>query len=390
MDARALLFGSKLRIVATVVFGLGLTVGGAFLAGVVGVPSVERIDNRFGDVNETDTAIETDLVVHNPNPVGVRLGNMDVNYTVTMNDVAMAQGTKRGVGIGTGNSTVNLTTYLQNERIPAWWTSHIRNGEHTDLAVSANVKSGTLGRSATFQPATESIDTDLVGEFNSSEDRPVNSNMALVDDPVVVIRQTNASWGTVTDSETPIRIEFGVYNPKATPVAISNVGYDITMNDVQMGSGETEETETIPGKTYRVVETRTVIDNEQLDDWWVSHVENDQTTELRIDFYAEIEPPGTDETFRAELDELTHTETIETDFFGTKGDTASDDTDDSNSTEDTTTTTTSDEQSTTTTTTSTSTTTTTEENTTTTEDDGILALDPLFATSSVVSPTTTQ
>ncbi|AHG03588.1 membrane protein [Halobacterium sp. DL1] len=393
MDARALLFGSKIRIAVTVLFGLSLTLGGAFLAGVVGVPSVEGIDNRFGAVNETDTAIETDLVVNNPNPVGVRLGNMNVNYTVTMNDVAMAQGTKRGVGIGTGNSTLNLTTYLQNERIPDWWVSHIRNGEHTDLDVTATVTSGTLGRSATFQPASKSIDTDLVGGFNSSEDRPVNANMALVEDPVLVIRQTNASWGTVTEGETPIQIQFGVYNPKASPVAISNVGYDITMNDVQMGSGETQETETIPGKTYRVVETRTVIDNEQLDEWWVSHIENNQTTELRIDFYAEIKPPGTDQTFRAELDDLTHTQTIETDFFGTKG-ASGNATDDSNDSDgETTTTTTSDDQTTTTTTTTTSeetTTTTAEENTTTTEDDGILALDPVVGSLRAVPAPTTQ
>jgi LEA14-like dessication related protein len=369
MDARALLFGSKLRIVATVIVGLGLTLGGAFLAGVVGVPSVERVDNEFGAVNETDTAIETDLVVHNPNPVGVQLGDLSVNYTVSMNDVRMAQGTKPSVGVGTGNSTVELTTYLQNERIPDWWVSHIRNGEHTDLTVTATANSGTLGRSATFQPASKTIDTDLVGEFNSSEDRPVNASMALVDDPVVVIRQTNASWGTVTEDETPIKIQFGVYNPKAKPVAISNVGYDITMNDVEMGSGETQETETIPGKTYRVVETRTVIDNENLDEWWVSHLEHNQTTELRIDFYAEIQPPGTDETFRADLDDLTHRETIETDFFGTKGNSSSGDAGDETNSTDTTTT-----AETTTTTSDEETTTTTEENTTTTtEDDGILA-----------------
>ena len=397
MDARALLFGSKLRIAATVVFGLGLAVGGAFLAGVVGVPGVERIDNQFGAVNETDTAIETDLVVHNPNPVGVQLGDLSVNYTVSMNDVQMAEGTKRGVGIGTGNSTVNLTTYLQNERIPEWWVSHIRNGEHTDLTVSATVKSGTLGRSATFQPASKAIDTDLVGEFNSSEDRPVNASMALVDDPVLVVRQTNASWGTVTDSETPILLEFGVYNPKATPVAVSNVGYDITMNDVQMGSGETQETETIPGKTYRVVETRTVIDNEKLDEWWVSHLENDQTTALRIDFYAEIEPPGIDETFRAELPGLTHTQTVETDFFGTKGDSSSGDADGGTSSSDTTTTesnatttsgdetTTNEADTATTTATEAETTSTGENTTTTTADDGILARSPVGAERVVVS-----
>ncbi|MGB9963494.1 LEA type 2 family protein [Halobacterium sp. CBA1126] len=318
MDVRALLFGSTIRVAVTVVAGLGLAVGGAFAAGFLGVPSVERIDNEFGAVNDTQTEIETDLVVNNPNPVGVQLGGTSVNYTVSMNDVRMASGDKRGVGVGTGNSTVNLTTYLHNERIPAWWVSHVRNGEQTDLGVSATVQPGFVGRSATFQPASRSIETDLLGQFNSSEDRPVNADMPLVEDPVLVVRQTNASWGTVTDAETPIDLEFGVYNPKTSPVVVSNVGYEITMNNVSVGEGETEDGQTIPGKSYRVVDTPTVIDNENLDEWWVTHVENDQTTELRIDFYAEIEPPGSTQTIRVPLDDMTYTQTIETDMFGNK------------------------------------------------------------------------
>lgn len=390
MDASALLFGSKIRAAVTVVAGLGLVVGGAFFAGFLGVPTVERIDNRFGAVNETDTAIETDLVVHNPNPIEIRLGQLSVNYMVSMNDIEMARGDKHGVAIGTGNATVNLTTYLQNERIPAWWVSHIRNDEQTDLTVTATVQSGTIGRSTTLQPAARSIETDVISQFNSSEDRPVNANAPVVSDPVLIIEETNATWGTVTDEETPILIEFDTYNPKASPVVVSNVGYNITMNDVQVGQGETENAVTIPGKTSRVVETPTVVDNERLDEWWVTHLENDQTTELRIDFYAEVEPPGTSETIRVPLDDMTYTKTIETDMFGTKDETAGDadgsgdgdaTTDENTTTADGTTTgdTTTTEDSTTT-----EDDTTTEDSTTTgdstTTDDGIIARGPVAVT----------
>ena len=387
MDVRALLFGSKIRISVTVVVGLVLVLGGAFVAGILGVPNVERIENRFGDVNETETEIETDFVVHNPNPVGVRLGDLRVNYTVSMNDIEMARGDKHGVGIGKGSSTVNLTTALQNERIPEWWVSHIDNDETTALTVSARVQSGTIGQSKTFQPAAETIETDLVSQFNSSEDRPVNADISLVEDPVLVIERTNASWGTVTASETPIDLEFQVYNPKTSPVVVSNIGYTISMNEIQVGAGETEETETIPGKTSRVVETPTAIDNQRLDEWWVSHVENNQTTDLRIDFYAEVQPPGVDDPIRVPLDELTYTKTIETDMFGTKGDTSGDgggdstggDTtsDDGTTNGDATTSddTTTDDGSTTDESTTTSSDTTTSDDSTTT-DDGILARGP--------------
>ncbi|WP_232688350.1 LEA type 2 family protein [Halobacterium zhouii] len=385
MDVRALLLGSTLRVAVTSILGVGLVVSGAFFAGILGVPSVATIDNEFGAVNESRTAIQTDLVVHNPNPIGVRLGDLTVEYAVAMNGIEMASGAKHGIGIGTGNSTVNLTTDLQNERIPDWWASHVKNGERTNLTITATAHSGLLGRSATFQPAPKTIRTDVISQFNSSEDRPVNAGVPLVEDPIMVIEETNASWGTVTKSETPIQMEFDVYNPKTAPVAVTNVGYNITMNGVLVGQGEVSQTESIPGHTRRTIETPTVIDNERLDEWWVSHLRNNQTTELRIDFYAEVEPPGTTEPVRVPLRELTYTRTIETDIFGSKaaGDASSDGTENSTgdgqstTTDESTTTaeetTTSDTTTQETTTSDTTTQETTTSDTTTTTDDGVLA-----------------
>jgi len=67
------------------------------------VPSVAAIDNTFGDVTNETTAIETDLVVSEPEPRGIGLDDVSVNYTVSMNDIQMAQGGREGVRVGTGN-----------------------------------------------------------------------------------------------------------------------------------------------------------------------------------------------------------------------------------------------------------------------------------------------
>jgi LEA14-like dessication related protein len=389
MDVRALLFGSKLRIAVTVVAGLALAGGGAFAAGFLGVPAVDGVENHFGDVNESVSEVETTLTVDNPNPVGASLGGVRVNYSVAMNDVTMATGEKRGVGIGSGTSTVNLTTDLQNDRIPAWWVSHVNRGESTDLAVDATVTSSTLGQSASFQPANEAIETDILGQFNSSEDQDVDANAPVVSDPVLIIEERNASWGQATSQETPIDLTFDVYNPKSEPVVISSVGYNITMNEVDVGDGETEETVTIPPGETREVAFPTTIQTQTLDDWWVTHLQNDQVTNLTIDFYADIQPPGSGESIRVPLDGATYEKTIETDVFGTKDDAPSGDesgnetttttTSESNQTttsgEDDTTTTSDGDDTTTTTSDGGDTTTTTSDggNETTTTDDGVLA-----------------
>ncbi|MFC7199853.1 LEA type 2 family protein [Halospeciosus flavus] len=374
MDLRALLFGSTLKTAVTVVLALGVTVGGAVVVGVVGVPSVAAMDNDFGPVNETQTTIYTDLVVHNPNPVSVRLGGLTIDYTVSMNGIEMAHGTKEGVKIGTGNSTVNLTTYLANEKIPEWWVSHVKNGENTTLTIDTAIHSGLLGRTVHYSPAPQHISTNVIGQFESNETREVDANTAVVSDPVLYVNRTDARWGDVTQSKTPIEMTFVMYNPKSYPITVSKFGYNITMNDVAMGSGTSEELVTIPPHTAKAVQTTTVIQNQHLDEWWVSHLERDQRTHLTIDFYAVVDagPAG---SIRVPVRGLTYEHLVETHIFEETNATASGGnetttTTTTTTTSDTTTTTTSTTSGTTTTTADTTTTTTSTTTTTTTTDSG--------------------
>jgi LEA14-like dessication related protein len=327
----SVLLGSKLRIVGVAVLLLGASVGGAFALGFLGTPSVTGVDNEFAGVNETQTTIQSDLQVQNPNPIGANLGGLTVDYAIDMNGIRMAEGTKSGVDVARGNSTLPFTTYMANDRIPEWWTSHVSNGEQTTLTVDASVHSSTLGGSFGAPKVERSVETDMLSQFNSTETRPVNASQPLVSDPVLYVNETSAQWGEVKESATPLNLDFRVYNPKEYPVGVSEIGYEITMNDVAVGEGTTEQGYTVGPKSTETVETTTLIDNAKLDEWWVSHLERDQVTDLRIDFYARLEVTG-GETIRVPLRSLTYTETIETDIFGNEAGGAgdgSDDTDDS-------------------------------------------------------------
>ncbi|QKY18247.1 LEA type 2 family protein [Halorubrum sp. CBA1229] len=316
-SALGTLTGSKLRIVLVGLLVVAAAVGGAFAVGILGVPSVAAVDNTFGDVTSETTEVRTDLVVSNPNPVGVRLDGVSVNYTVSMNDIEMAQGGREGVRVGTGNSTIPLETDLRNDAIPPWWVSHVRSGERTTVGIDASVTSGLLGRSVEFSRSRE-ITTDLLGAFNSDETRPVNADSALTDDPILYVNETRGEWGSVSEAETPIDMAFTVYNPNLEPYAVSEIGYDVTMNGVEMASGQTEEGYVIPSRSAETIEFTTALQNRRLDEWWVTHLDADvrghQVSDLRIEFYAVIELP-TGEEVTVPLDELTYEETIETDIF---------------------------------------------------------------------------
>jgi LEA14-like dessication related protein len=299
------------------------TLGAAFLlvllagaAVLFAQPSVSGVDNRFGDVNETTTVVESDLQIRNPNPVGASLGGLTVDYAIDMNGIRMARGTKTGVSLPQGRSSTPMTTSIANERIPSWWVSHVRNGERTELAVNADVHSATLGTSFGAPKVTRTVETDVISAFNATEDRPVGSSPT--GGPLIVVKETSAQWGAVDAAETRIEMRFVVHNPTSFPVPFSELGYRATMNGVAMGNGSTEGAGVIPPGETRTIRATTVLYNEHLDEWWVTHLQNDQVTDLRIDFSARFELPT--RTVEIPLDPLTYTRTIETDVFDTRPD----------------------------------------------------------------------
>jgi len=327
---RDVFLGSKLRIAATVIAGLVALVVVAVLLGVLGVPAVEGVENRFGSVNDSTTTIHTDLTVNNPNPVGVSLGGTTVNYSVLMNDVRMANGVKEGVQVETGTSTLSFTTRMNNERIPPWWVSHIRENETTDVLIDARVTSSLLGGRTFEVPQERTIETDLISNFNSEETRPIEANRPVVEDPVLYVNETSASWDreALTAEETPIDMGFRVYNPKPYPYAVTEIGYEIRMNGIVVGEGSSEDVATVAPGATETIDTRTAIVNSNLDEWWVSHLERNQVTDLEIDFSVVVDPVeedgpagGLDRTvgeIELPVEPLDYEERIETDIFGTK------------------------------------------------------------------------
>ncbi|WP_324662525.1 LEA type 2 family protein [Haloarcula sediminis] len=305
----------RVGIVALLLVG---SIGGAFAVGVIGTPAVESVENRFTGVSENTTTVGTALTVSNPNPIGVSLGGTTVNYTVSMNDVAMASGQKRGIDLESGNTTLQFSTEMQNGKIPPWWVSHVRNGERTRVTVDADITDSLVGGRSVTLTQNRNIETDMLGAFNSTETRPVDADRAFVSDSVLYINETRGSWDRegVTRSETPMELAFDVYNPKPVPYAVSKIGYTTYLNDVRVGSGETDSGTLITPGERETIGVRNVIRNERLDEWWVTHLQRNQNTTMYVDFYLVVEGGG--EQFRIDLDAIDYETAIETDLFGTK------------------------------------------------------------------------
>ena len=292
------------------------SVAGAFALGLLGVPSVVSSESRFAEVNESTTTIRTEVLVENPNPIGLDRSNATITHVIQMNGVLMAQGTRRGVSLPSGTSTRTITTHMDNGKIPEWWVSHIRRGERTQVSIATRVYSPALAESFAI-PGGRTIETDVLAAFDSNETRPVNADVPFREGPILFVNRTSAGWGEVSETETPIEATFGVYNPLPVAVPITELGYTVSMNGVRVGNGSTESVRVLDSGQVTPVNTTITIDATRLDEWWVTHLRQNQETTVRVTFRLQADLPVVG-TVQLPIDVLTYQTQLETDLLGTK------------------------------------------------------------------------
>ncbi|MDS0259723.1 LEA type 2 family protein [Haloarcula sp. S1CR25-12] len=133
--------------------------------------------------------------------------------------------------------------------------------------------------------------------------------LAVVDRPRV--QSVDNSWGTVTAERTEVVSDIRVDNPLLLRLGdgVADVRYNVTLNGVRMASGV--ERGVRLGGSDDVVTVRTWLDNDKIQPWWVSHVNRNETTTVRVDPEVRVDYAGVD----LPAEEATRTRTVRTDLL---------------------------------------------------------------------------
>lgn len=279
--------GTLLKVVAGLLV-LALVGGGAALytfGADFQQPRVESIQNEFGAVTEETTTIRTQVIVENPNEQAIP-GAATISYDVYLNDVHLGEGSRSGVGLQPGRNELTLDTQLDNGKIPAWWVSHVNNGERTTLTTAPRISVAGVGTA--LPNGTQTFETDLLGPLESNESRTVT----VANESVLRVDGQRASWGEATTESTPIVVETELTNVHDDAIRLDGTEYVIRMNGIVVGNGTTDDALSLaPGEstTYAVTPA---IDTPRMEAWWVSHLRNGQETELSVEVYGVVEQDG--------------------------------------------------------------------------------------------------
>lgn len=341
MDMGILSASVKL-LIGTVVI-LGGTAGGAYYTGAIQEPAAGIQDTGdWGEVTSDKTEIVTTLWVDNPNQIGFSVGgNLQASYQLYLNGVNLAEGTKEGVSVPPGNNTVAVTTELRQQRLPSWWVAFVDNNETIPVRAtpSATVSVGPLTASPdlptlnrTLLAESTPVNAALSQAASAAEGRYTETvtedqvrsqlDQGIVNDGTSDRLQTDSSdkrvtigyeirrgwaeWGEVNEETTTVHFHFLVYNPSETvcmPAEPENLGVSVSMNDNEMFVAEGDDTSLrnvsrftgdsvdacegdperplIPPQETREVVYSVQMKNDKIDDWFTSHVRQDEQTDIR-------------------------------------------------------------------------------------------------------------
>ncbi len=287
-----------------------ILVGGAgyllYSGGKPEVPEVKSITNSWGNITTESSEIKTDIQVDNPNAFPIPIKGME--YQIFMNDVKMGSGHSMGKASlpAQKEHTITMSTEVENDKIPEWWVTHIRQGESTDIKIKGNIALDLKVTKYEYPIEREisRVKTDILG---------VKKSYSVDEESLKPqLRSIENSWGEVTDDFTEILMKVVVYNPQRVPIYIEQIRYEMDMNEIKMGLGTSEESILLKPQSDTEIRLDTKLDNHKLDNWWVTHLKNGEKTEVKIE-YELVYTVGENE-FTMELP--VQEKSIETDILG--------------------------------------------------------------------------
>lgn len=307
---------TKTRVILSMIVAVAGIGGAAYATGVIQKPSAGLQDKGDWITEGNGIKVKSTAYVSNPNPLGLNLSTLEASYKLKMNDVKLAEGKKKGLNVPKNkNRSLNFTTSLKTENIPAWWASHLRNGEESRLRIpiTAGMNVGPLPLSGSYT-YRDSISTDIesklsgsVSELEGNYSRQLGPDIGLESNNMkIAVKDAEASFGAVTRDYTELVLPLEVKNRNDYMIPTPQLKGNLKMNDIKIADFTANNVETlsdtgIPAGESRKVKVTARMSNQNIDQWFESHVRKEEKTDAELNIYFGFDVGGT--TFQIPSDD---------------------------------------------------------------------------------------
>lgn len=305
---------SKIRILVLLSVLVAAAGFWSYQAGIISEPDFGVKDR--GDWNNVDSSeieIESTVWINNQNPASLNLREPKLDYSLIMNDVKLAHGTKKGLNIEEGNRTIKFHTSLIQDNLRIWWVKHMRNDEVSSLKVPVqlHLNIGPFPFALKGSTYEDKVETDIEGSLDSSVSQmkgvyegpkllPGDSSLARQSRPEIEIVDAEAAFGKIELNQTQILSEIKVKNRNQYPIPAPKFTGNLEMNEVRLAEWDAKSHDKSkngneifigPGETEDI-SFRIDIDNSKIDNWLISHIRKEEYSKAEMEIQLKLEAEG--------------------------------------------------------------------------------------------------
>lgn len=263
-------------------------------------------DQGSWKITENAVGVESSIWIDYNGPIDVDISWLEIDLDVYGNDVLLITGSKDGLSIEEGNNTVSVNADLVSDNFVDWWINHINNEEVTELEVDSKVYANNiLPLSFEENVISKEFDTDIEeiieNNFESFEGA-YEYDSGYPRDEEIIIRNVDVDLGEVDQENTEIVVDMRIMNMNDYPIPVPDFEGFLRLNDFILAEWNDENVEfteapsdrsIAPGEQENIVLSLD-INNENLVDWFRSHVSQEEFTEgeLELDLFFDFEEDG--------------------------------------------------------------------------------------------------
>jgi len=184
-----------------------------------------------------------------------------------------------------GETTIEVNSYFNNKKIPEWWVSHIKNNETTIVEIQPVVVIDAEFTEPEIETKSKTIriNTNLIGDIKTIDEKSINVG------PInLTLKSFSAYWSNITNETTELLLNISVYNPISYSIPMPQISYNISMNNITIGNGSISDNYILKANNFSTISLVTNINNSLIDEWFVSHLQNNESSIFEITINAEI------------------------------------------------------------------------------------------------------
>jgi len=280
----------KLILTAVLIGALAMLAGVGYIVytmifpgGELAKPELVAAWHEWGVVNETVTEIRSTIIIYNPGGYSATIESLD--YEIYVNEIKMAVGHLREPASiePRSNCTVKVSTLIDNTRIPDLWVSYASSGEsiHVEVKGEAIVRAFGITFRVPLSYANDYTPEEKLEDL-LDVDEPYNVT-SPTGQVILTVESVDTSWGSVTNETTEFIHLVTVYNPNPVPVVMNRTEYEAVVNNLTLASGVQPLANLVIGPyETKNITLYTYLNNTLLDDWWVSHLTNDEKSSVVV------------------------------------------------------------------------------------------------------------